>query len=558
MNDVEELAALRRLAELEAKEGAAASASTLGVVLTRSSSQQRARDVSQNAAREAVAGVGDMFLNAPTNAWNLGKALVGMGRQSAGPAMAALGKEPFPMPELSQAPDVLRGQFEKRGWITPQDAPQTTGERYLSAGTQGATAGAVGGPAGMLLGAAGNLLGQGVSDATGSPMAGLAANLATGPAGNAVRNHGTRAVEAARVKMSQEAPLIEAMKRVRDAGYVIPPGMTNPTIGNRVMESVGGKQALTQDASVRNEDRIAAGARKDAGLPPDAPVTELTLKNRQAAVAQPYEDIRELPGLPPKQYGTFSDPDGPPASLFTGATPPTPAVLLEQWKTANRQAQLEWAAYQRNRLPDQLKAYESEIAKSQQLHSQMEAAALAAGRPDLIPKLQAARQDYAKLSDIIRALNPADVGEVSALKLARAQAANVPLSGELETAAIMGNRFSKAVQDPKTVGTPGAHNLSSMLGGALGGTFGALAGSGAGPVGIGAGGALGSAAGAMATPMVKALIRNHLLSKGYQAKHGTPDYSPGSFAQGASTMDNNYLNAALRAYLQSQQQGQQP
>ena len=114
--------------------------------------QQRNRDVAGNAAKEAVAGFADMFGNAPTNAYNLGKAVVGTGA-------AAMGR-PDMAPEMTTPPDIMRNTFLKQGWINPQDAPQDTGEKYLSAATQGATAGAPGGIPGMALGAAGNVNGQ--------------------------------------------------------------------------------------------------------------------------------------------------------------------------------------------------------------------------------------------------------------------------------------------------------------------------------------------------------------------------------------------------------------
>src|SRR3990167_11521795 len=113
----------------------------------------RSGKVVSNAIKEAAAGIPDMFLNAPSNLMNLGRASKGMLEHAIG--------DPGQAPNITPAPSPVRGFFEKQGWITPQEGPETRGEGYLAAGAGGATAGAMGGLQGSVIGAILGLVGQG-------------------------------------------------------------------------------------------------------------------------------------------------------------------------------------------------------------------------------------------------------------------------------------------------------------------------------------------------------------------------------------------------------------
>jgi len=524
---------------LSQKQGHSATTTSgpFGLNLKSNPDQSRKQAVVQNAAMSAVASIPDMFLNAPVNAWNIAKSIPSMVQGNL-------------LPEQTKTPDVVRRTMEHFGAIKPQDAPQTPGEEYLSAGVQGAVAGAPGGIPGMLMGSAGNLLGHAVQKNTGSPVAGLIANLSTTPLVKGAQTYTNKQLALADQLRKQKAPLTEAMQRVRSAGYVIPPGTTNPTMGNRIMESLGGKQALGQDASIRNEEVVGSGIRKQLKLPPEAALTEDALEAVAAQRARPYTDIAALPAARPKTKGfDYHTEWGPPSEIF-GKAPKEPAKLLEQLRSARLDAKQHWRHFEKQGDPAAYKAYQSNVQKSKLLEMEIENAARAAGKPQLIEELRKSRQEQAQIHDVIRALNPADTGEVSAMKLARAQANGVPLTGELETAAIMGNRFPKAVQKPESVGTPGAHNLAPMMGGGMGGGFGALAGGAPGAT-------LGSVAGAIATPYAQMLIRDLLLSKSYQLKHGMPDYGAGRVSKSISSIPASAEDALIRAYIQALQQGQQ-
>jgi len=495
-------------------------------VKNRFAPSEKVNPVVQNAVLGAAASIPDMFLNAPHNVYNLGKAAFGTGATMLGRSDLA--------PELTPTPNLVHGALQNAGAITPQGEPQTKGDEYLTAGLGGATAGAIGGLPGMAVGAIGNLVGQGVQDLTGSRTAALVANLLSSHGANKIGQYGRDAIAARRT------PEIDTMGEVRNAGYVMPPSMTNPTMVNKIIESIGGKAATQQDASIRNQQTTNSLVRRDLGAPATMGITEDALRNLSNQRAQPYRDVAALPGLP-AQPTMFVSP--------TGAFPRAPQLPADAMRDLN-QARIDmkdhWREYQRQGSVAARDAYQSASARAIRLEHDLEQAANAAGRPELVQQMRQARTDIAKIHDVDRALNT-DRGEVSAIDLSNARNRGVPLSGDLLTAAKMGNTFPKAVQRPENIGSPGVNNMNSMIGGGVGGTIGASMG---GPVGA----AIGGAAGAVATPYMQSLVRQMMLSKHYQDILGMPD----STARALATIPRTSANEALiRAIVQSEQ-GQQP
>lgn len=493
-------------------------------------------DVAKNAGNETVAAIPDMFLNAPTNVMNLGKAAYGT-------AATAFGR-PDLAPTLTEPPNYARKALEAGGFIRPEWQPATTGQKYLGAAASGAVGGAPGGIPGMAVGALSNLAGQGVSDLTGSPALGTVAGLASYPAMNAAQQYGTRQMALADALKQQKAPITDTLNEVRGAGYAVPPGQVQDIslpkrLANGLLERLGGKAATQQQASINNQTITDEQVRKGIRAPATMGITDEALSNLSDQRAQPYRDVASLPPTPAN-----------PAYLGTVPANPSPAALLDDLRATRLDAKLQWNEFNKAGSVTAYKAYEQAIAKAAQLESQIEQAAVAAGRADLVPALRESRTNIAKIHDVQRALNT-DRGETSALDLAKAKDKGVPLTGELLTAAKMGNAYPKAVQRPENVGSPGLNNLSQALAASAGGGIGAALG---GPVGAGAGAAIGG----IGYPMAQELARKLMLSKGYQKHMVTPNYDAGMAARLAAGLQQTPPDAAvMRAYLLSQQlQGQ--
>lgn len=255
--------------------------------------------------------------------------------------------------------------------------------------------------------------------------------------------------------------LQKTAKESIDAGYVIPPNMVKPSLANQVIESISGKQATQQVASTRNTEVTAKLVRQSLGIADDVPLTQGTL-----------ESLRKTAG---KTYGEVS------------ALSPQAAADLEALKVARNDAQGWFKAYNRSARPDDLVKAKEARALSDQLEATLEAHAVAASRPELIPSLRDARKQIAKTYTVGRALNDAS-GTVDARVFGRMHEKGLPLSDGLDVAGKFASAFPTIAKSPQQVGSPAAHNLkamaSLMMSGAGAGA-GALAGLGA----VGTGGA---------------------------------------------------------------------
>lgn len=184
--------------------------------------------VAQNAANKGIAGIPDMFLNAPTNLLNLGKA-------GFGAAATALGR-PDIAPELSENPDLVRRAMEATGLIKPDVVPQGTAQRALDTVVQGAVGGGLTGGAsiprvvaGAGLGAMSSSAGGIVGAAGGSPAAQAAASLAVPLAtGRVLGSRGTNLTPEQQLLVNEGVSLTPgqikggAVQRLEEAGTSVP------------------------------------------------------------------------------------------------------------------------------------------------------------------------------------------------------------------------------------------------------------------------------------------------------------------------------------------------
>jgi hypothetical protein len=133
---------------------------------------------------KGVSGGLDLLLNAPANIANLGVSVAGMSALALGSPETASKLAGY----VTQQPNYARRAFEKIGAIENIN-PQSAGERIADIALQGA-GGALLGPSASMpalartagIGAASAGAGQGVTEATGSPLAGALASMAV-PAG---------------------------------------------------------------------------------------------------------------------------------------------------------------------------------------------------------------------------------------------------------------------------------------------------------------------------------------------------------------------------------------
>lgn len=277
-------------------------------------------------------------------------------------------------------------------------------------------------------------------------------------------------------RYAQNAPKNETIERALKAGYIIPPASVDPTMKNRVLESVSGKLATQQLASTRNAEVTADLLRKGLGMADDAPLNRGSLESLRKTAGTAYKEVADLS--------------------------PNAAADLEALKQARNDAQGWFKAYNRSASPDDLAKAKEFRATAESLEQALEGYAQAANRPELIPALRDARKQIAKTYTVERALNDAS-GSVDARVLGRLYEKGAPLTDELETVGRFASAFPTVSKTPQQIGSPDAHNLRSMAALLMGGGGAAAA----GPAGLAA----------AAVPFVAPpLARKAMFSKGAQ------------------------------------------
>jgi hypothetical protein len=266
---------------------------------------------------------------------------------------------------------------------------------------------------------------------------------AAGAGGQWVANKATGWVADTATKLSRlkstRAPLDATIKESIDAGYVIPPGQVNPSFLNRQLESIGGKTAIQQMASSRNQAVTDALARKAAGLADDMPITQESLKAARDVIKQPYQEIARL-GLQPK---------------------------LDALDAARAEANLAWREYSSQNTRSAINDFKKFSADAKTIENEIEAALFKANKPDLMRQFKDARVALAKNHDVESALIEGG-GSVDARAIGKMFQRGDKMTGELRTIGAFANNFRKNVQPEATMGTPDAHNLKWILSGALG------------------------------------------------------------------------------------------
>lgn len=256
--------------------------------------------VAGQAAVRGITAVPDMFLNTPSNVWNLGKAAYGTAVTAAGrPDMA---------PEVSAPPNIVTRGYENLGLISPAGEPVTKGQEYLATGVSGAVGGALtGNPlTGATIGAGSSLVGKGVEEATGSQSAGIAASLLSGYGGAKAANAigaNARAAQAVEQQELNERALQLSKKTsiAKDAitsGYKIPPHLIEDnTTTQKVISTVGKKLDIESKASDNNYIKAQKVVQRYVGLPESTPISFENLETKRAELGKAYEKLKKQPDI---------------------------------------------------------------------------------------------------------------------------------------------------------------------------------------------------------------------------------------------------------------------
>lgn len=289
--------------------------------------------------------------------------------------------------------------------------------------------------------------------------------------------------------------LAQTLQKGQDLGLVVPPQTSNPSALHAAIETVGGKIATQQAASVHNQPIANSIAAKELGLNPDAPLTTNALRQVIKEAGKGYEAVRNVGPITvgPKYLQTLSDvadqASGPAASFPGSKVSPLVGEVdsllqpsFDASHAVDKIAELRDASSVAfNQGDSRLSAGYKTLARA--LEDQIDEGI--SKNPDVDPKtvanFRASRVLAAKAHSVLDALNPA-TGDVSIQALAKS---SDPLSGGLKTLGDFGSAVPKATQDVSKIGSHGVSHLDT-LGTMFTGAFGEHV---AGPWGMAAGAA---------------------------------------------------------------------
>ena len=284
--------------------------------------------------------------------------------------------------------------------------------------------------------------GGAVTDVAG-PTAGTAANVAIQaiPAviGKAAQKPTATALAEKRTQLRAQASRNSVKdatyKAAIDEGYVIPPSEYNPTfIGNRI-ESIGGKAAIKQQAEIVNQQITNKIARREAGLPDDAPLSEAALETARTQMSKPYAEV---------------------AAVSARA-----AEALEKLKQARSDSKVYWKHYNVSADPSSLAKAKSFDQRAVAYEKVIDAEAMKTGKPGLLVELRQARQNLAKNFTVDRALNVGD-GNVDALVIGRMRDKGSPMTGGLKTIGDFANAFPRFARQESKVPAAGVSKSEAI------------------------------------------------------------------------------------------------
>jgi hypothetical protein len=256
-------------------------------------------------------------------------------------------------------------------------------------------------------------------------------------------------------QQQQAQRLAAGLKQAQDKGYVVPPSTTNPTLFNKTLETIGGKEATQNQARVLNQTARNTGAATDLGLKPEVFTPDAVAAVKQEA-GQGFEAARAIPQVKTDpQYAAALDSvlkesHGSNAS-FPGSANPDIEKLVDIYRqpTFTGDAAVSAVKMLRSKASDAYRTGNSETGMaykglSNAIEAQLERGAQQAGGSysDLVSQLRQARKTYAQASTVEDVMDPN--GNVSGQKLAAALRRGEPLSGNLLQAAEHAANYPKA------------------------------------------------------------------------------------------------------------------
>lgn len=380
------------------------------------------------------------------------------------------GKRPPDWLEVNGEPSPVGGAIARLMDKSPITTTQPTRpddpvSRYLStAGSvvPGVAAGGGGIPAalkGLAIATPPAMAAQYVSEAKPfqSDTANTGATLATQVLASAFMPRGRGAL------LPENAQRNAAVTAGQEAGYVFPPATTNPSAGNRVVETIAGKTNLQQHASLNNQEVTNQLGRQGMRLPEGkGPITDLEIATAKANAVPGYDALRgvgqvkappnfqqQLNGALKKQSGAGKlDP-----SLRNTDLERTVANLGKN-KTFDASDAMDTISVLRDKASQAYRAGDSSTGAAYRSVSKVLEDAIdqdlstrGGSAAQILSGYRDSRQQFARIATVEDARN-STTGNLIAGKLAAALKNKEPLTGELRVAGEAAGQAPRAFAEP--------------------------------------------------------------------------------------------------------------
>jgi len=364
------------------------------------------------------------------------------------------------------------------GWLTSQmdrspvtttqlNRPDDPASRYISAGASvipGVASGSGGSIPSLIRGttqaAPGAVAGQYVADKR--PFQSDAANNAA--------SIGAQLLVTALMPRGRGAPLPEnqikndAVTAGQQAGYEFPPATTNPSPGNRILETVAGKAATQQHASVNNQGVTNDLMREDVGLPKagGGAITEAEIAQAKTQAAPGYNNIRNAGTItPPPSFTADLDSalskNAGASRLSARLGDPQLENIVEDLKGAksfDASDAIDAIGMLRDKASSAYRAGDSNVGAAYRGVSKVIEDAIdhsltqqGGSAADMLGSYRASRQTFAKINTLEDARN-SSTGNVVAGKLVAALNKDAPLTGNQRLVAQAAGQAPRAFAEP--------------------------------------------------------------------------------------------------------------
>lgn len=250
-----------------------------------------------------------------------------------------------------------------------------------------------------------------------------------------------------------------ALQKAMREGYVAPPSTVNPSTTNKVLESIAGKVATEQDASLRNQTITDALMKRSVGLDDAVQMSEDVLPGIRGEAGKAYQALRSAGSMAADaQYGKALDAI---TAKYQGAAKAFPELARDDVVTAvesvrkssfDADSAIDAISILRDKSSTAYAQGNKALGKAyREISGALEGAIERnlAGRggdaAKMLGEFRQARQLIAKTYTAEKALNQS-AGSFNASKLATELAKGKPISGEAKKVAEFAQAFPKAAR----------------------------------------------------------------------------------------------------------------